>query len=197
MGGVDKGLQLFAGLPLALHAARRLGAQTSAVAINANRHLDTYRAFGFPVWSDATFTGDSSAAEAADWHGPLAGMCAGLSHCTTPWLATVPCDSPLFPHDFVQRLAQAASAQGVGAVMAAVAAPPTNQEARAQPVFSLLHVDLLASLTRYLACGGRKTGHWLHSQHCAVEVFDNAEQAFANANTLSELTALAELAKFN
>lgn len=185
MGGVDKGLQLFAGMPLAQHAAQRLAAQCGTVAINANRYLDVYQSFGYLVWADAAFTSGNHDAEPADWQGPLAGMCAGLSRCTTPWLATVPCDSPLFPHDVVRRLAQAASAQSVGTVMAAVAAP--DDEPRNQPVFSLLHVEVLDSLRRYLEGGGRKTGEWLRSQQCAVVVFDDAEQAFANVNTLAEL----------
>ena len=36
MGGADKGLQPFHGVPLALHSLRRLQAQTGAAAVNAN-----------------------------------------------------------------------------------------------------------------------------------------------------------------
>lgn len=187
MGGMDKGLQRFAGTPLAQHAAQRLGAQVGSVAINANRHLDAYQAFGYPVWPDTPFTGQQRDAS-EDWQGPLAGMCAGLSRCTTAWLATVPCDSPLFPLDLVLRLSEAAAAPGVQAVMAAVAMP--EQAPRTQPVFTLLHVDLLPSLIQYLADGGRKTGEWLRKEACSVVDFDNALQAFANANTLDELAAL-------
>src|SRR6202035_798483 len=48
-----------------------------------------YQGLGCPVWPD----------EPADFSGPLAGMLAGLNHCTTRYLATVPCDSPNFPLD--------------------------------------------------------------------------------------------------
>lgn len=193
MGGVDKGLQLFAGVPLAQHAAQRLSRQTGCVAINANRYLDTYRSFGYPVWPDARRSPDGALAESAEWQGPLAGMRAGLASCTTPWLATVPCDSPLFPANLVQVLAQAACSQGVRAVMASAATH--DHAARPQPVFSLLHQDLLGSLTRFLASGGRKTGEWLRSEHCAVVVFDNLHHAFTNANTLADLAALEALAE--
>ena len=193
MGGVDKGLQLFAGTPLAQHAAQRLSRQTGCVAINANRYLDTYRTFGYPVWPDAKPTGDDVPAESDAWQGPLAGMRAGLGSCTTPWLATVPCDSPLFPANLVQSLTQAACGQGVRAVMASAATQ--EHPARPQPVFSLLHQDLLDSLTRFLASGGRKTGEWLRSEHCAVVVFDNLNHAFTNANTMADLAALEGLAK--
>ena len=53
MGGIDKGLQLFRGVPLAQHALRRLGAQAGTTAINANRNIDRYEAMGAPVWPDA------------------------------------------------------------------------------------------------------------------------------------------------
>ena len=46
MGGVDKGLQLHDGMPLALHALLRLAPQVGAMMINANRNLDAYAADG-------------------------------------------------------------------------------------------------------------------------------------------------------
>jgi molybdopterin molybdotransferase len=85
MGGVDKGLQNHAGAPLAMHALMRLGHQVGEVLINANRNLGAYEAFGVPVWPDAN----------ADYAGPLSGFLAGLEHCDTPYLVTVPCDSPV------------------------------------------------------------------------------------------------------
>ncbi len=94
MGGVDKGLQLHLGVPLAQHALERLRPQVAALMLNANRNLPAYQAMGVPVWPD----------EMADFPGPLAGMLAGLMHGRTPYLVTVPCDSPNFPDDLVARL---------------------------------------------------------------------------------------------
>ena len=42
MGGVDKGLQNFNGIPLALHTLMRLGPQVESVMVNANRNLSAY-----------------------------------------------------------------------------------------------------------------------------------------------------------
>jgi molybdenum cofactor guanylyltransferase len=53
MGGVDKGLQLHGGIPLAKHALLRLRPQVASVLINANRNEAVYEAFGAPVWPDA------------------------------------------------------------------------------------------------------------------------------------------------
>lgn len=201
MGGVDKGLQRFCGLPLARHAAQRLRAQTGALAINANRHLDEYRAFGFPVWPDAASQGSpridahgSGDPRTEVSRGPLEGIRTGLEQCRTLWLVTVPCDSPWFPLDLVEHLAHAAHAVGADAAMAALSAQHGANESPGrglftQPVFSLLSVNLLESLTRYLDGGGRKAGGWMRAQNCTVVVFDEPE-AFANANTFAELHAL-------
>ena len=53
MGGVDKGLQNYRGMALALHALLRLQPQVGTVMINANRNLGAYEAMGAPVWPDA------------------------------------------------------------------------------------------------------------------------------------------------
>ena len=99
MGGADKGLQNFTGVPLALHTLLRLAPQVGEVMINANRNLAAYESFGVPVWPDAAGLGDYS--------GPLAGFLTGLERCETPYLLTGPCDTPLFNLDLVERLAQA------------------------------------------------------------------------------------------
>lgn len=184
MGGVDKGLQLFNGEPLALHAIRRLAPQVGRLMVNANRHLADYEAFGVPVWTDSL----------ADYPGPLAGFLAGLEHCTTPWLLTVPCDTPLFPPDLAARLAEAvASSDAEIAMAAAPEAVDGNTVLRPQPVFCLLRASLHGSLRRFIAAGGRKVHAWT-AQHRTVEApFDrpgDAPDAFFNANTLAELHAL-------
>ena len=176
MGGIDKGLQLFRGVPLAQHALRRLGAQAGATAINANRNIDRYEAMGAPVWPDAL----------PDHPGPLAGFLAGLAHCETPYLLTVPCDSPLFPTDLATRLARALAAQQADIAMAATLEGGVEQ---VQPVFCLLRRELRASLQDFIEGGQRKIDRWTAMHRCAVVRFDNV-QAFANANTLAELEQL-------
>lgn len=181
MGGLDKGLQLFQGQPLALHAARRLAPQVGPLLLNANRHLDDYAAFGWPVHAD-TLQG---------YPGPLAGMLAGLTHCTTPWLVTVPCDSPVFPLDLVARLAS--GLHTAGARVAVACAPDGEGRMRKQPVFSLIDATLRDDLAAFVAQDGRKIGAWLARHGCAEVAFgppEDAGDAFANANTLDELRAL-------
>lgn len=185
MGGVDKGLQSFRGIPLALHALMRLQMQTGATMVNANRNLAAYEAFGTPVWPDVL----------SDYAGPLAGFLTGLERCETPWLLTVPCDTPLFPLDLASRLMTAASEQN--ADMAMAAAPEVDGaghiSVRPQPVFCLMRVDLLESLVAFTQAGGRKIDAWTGQHPCAIVPFDQPgddPKAFYNANTLAELHAL-------
>ena len=185
MGGADKGLQPFHGVPLALHSLRRLQAQTGAAAVNANRNLATYATFGVPVWTDASDGFD----------GPLSGFMAGLSHCASPWLATVPCDTPLFPPDLVQRLAAAVVQAQADLALAYAPEPDAAGQAvlRPQPVCCLLHRSLLPSLQAYTQAGGRRVGAWARQQRMVAVPFDapgDDPRAFSNANTLAELYGL-------
>ncbi len=183
MGGVDKGLQNFNGVPLALHTLLRLSPQVGDVMINANRNLAAYESFGVPVWPDSTSMGDFA--------GPLAGFMTGLERCETPYLLTVPCDTPLFPHDLVARLAKALEEQS--ADFAVASAPEEDGQTRTQPVFCLMGTHMLESLHRFTQAGGRKIDAWT-AQHKVVHVPFNLPgddtQAFFNANTLAELHQL-------
>ncbi|MBT9487928.1 MAG: molybdenum cofactor guanylyltransferase MobA [Rubrivivax sp.] len=176
MGGVDKGLQNHHGIPLALHALLRLQPQVGELMINANRNLGAYEALGAPVWPDVL----------PDYPGPLAGLLAGLERCETPYLVTVPCDTPNFPADLVARLAQALQAEGADIAMAA-----TNEDGvlRTQPVFCLLRTELMEDLVAYLQAGERKIDRWTARHRVAVVPFDDAA-AFFNANTVAELQQL-------
>ena len=187
MGGIDKGMQNFRGLPLALQTLMRLQLQShplQEVLINANRNLAAYESLGVPVWPDSI----------DGYAGPLAGFLTGLERCETPLLLTVPCDTPLFPLDLVERLLHAL--QGQDADMAMAAAPEADGAVRAQPVFCLIKTDLLESLVKFTQGGGRKIDAWTAQHNCAVVPFDqigDSTHAFANANTLAELQQLEAL----
>ena len=176
MGGADKGLQNYLGMPLAMHALMRLSPQVGEVLINANRNLAAYESMGAAVWPDPV----------ADYPGPLAGWLAGLEHCQTPYMLTVPCDTPGFPADLAARLTQALTREGAEIAMAATM---ENGQLQLQPVFCLLDAMLLESLMAFLNSGQRKIDRWTARHRCATVVFDEAS-AFFNVNTLAELHAL-------
>ena len=176
MGGIDKGLQAHRDVPLALHALLRLAPQVGHVMINANRNLAAYEAMGAPVWTD----------DLPDFAGPLAGFLTGLERCETLYLATVPCDSPLFPDDLVARLAGALAAADAELAMACTV---ERGLPRLQPVFCLMKATLLESLVRFTHDGGRKIDRWT-AEHACVNVPFPDEHAFFNANTLADLQQL-------
>lgn len=187
MGGVDKGLQPFRGLPLVQQTRLRLQQQSRVpdpIVVNANRHLETHAALGCEVWPD-TLTG---------FAGPLAGFLTGLQRCRTPLLLTVPCDTPLFPLDLVERL-QAALADEEADIAMAMAREGQDPQGplRPQPVFCLLRTGLQQSLADFMHLGGRKIDAWTAQHRCARVAFDRPQDgpnAFFNANTLQELQQL-------
>jgi molybdopterin-guanine dinucleotide biosynthesis protein A len=179
MGGVDKGLQTHQGIPLAMHALLRLAPQVGHVMINANRNLGAYESMGVPVWPDPL----------PDYAGPLAGWLAGLEHCETRYLVTVPCDTPDFPADLVPRLADALEREHAEIAMAATREPDADGRLQVQPVFCLLESALMESLVRFLQDGQRKIDRWTAQHRCVEVVFDDAA-AFFNANTPAELQQL-------
>ncbi len=181
MGGADKGLQNFRGMPMAMFTLLRLAPQVAELMINANRNLAAYESFGVPVWPDSL----------ADYAGPLAGFLTALERCETEYLVTVPCDTPLFPQDLVARLCEALEREGAEIAMAA--AREDDGQVRAQPVFSLLRRELMDSLVRFTQAGGRKIDAWTAQHRTVLVPFDregDGAAAFANANTLAELHKL-------
>ncbi|MEO8923573.1 MAG: molybdenum cofactor guanylyltransferase MobA [Caldimonas sp.] len=175
MGGVDKGLQMHLGVPLAQHALQRLRPQVGALAVNANRHLAQYEAMGVPVWPDAL----------AEYPGPLAGMLAGMQRCRTPYLVSVPCDTPNFPLDLVARRAGGVEPEGDRAM----AVTREDGVLHRQPVFILMKVGLRESAAAFLESGRGKIGLWAGQHRCSEVIFEEAS-AFFNANTSADLAQL-------
>jgi molybdopterin-guanine dinucleotide biosynthesis protein A len=183
MGGVDKGLQMFRGQTLVQHAIARLQPQVSQVLINANRKPADYAMTGLKVIADT---------ELAD-NGPLSGFLTGLQHCDTEWLVTVPCDSPFFPLNLVEKLSQALADKQ--SLIAMVQTPRLHDHTwELQPVFCLMHRSLIHSLKDYFASGQRKISDWAIQQGsvamCQMAATENEHFAFMNVNTLQELQDL-------
>ncbi len=180
MGGIDKGLIPFKGIPLIESALERLKPQVHTILINANRNHSIYSSYGYPVLAD----------EDDSFSGPLAGFVAGLKACKTPYLLTVPCDSPLFPLDLANQLVDSLKTNQVKIGYAS--SQDTAGKIWAQPVFCLMHKDLLGSLKIFLESGERKIDRWFSQENACSVLFAN-EKAFTNANTPEELAQLESL----
>ena len=177
MGGIDKGLIPFHHRPLIESAINRLKPQVGSIMINANRNIEQYAAYGFPMVSDA----DSS------FSGPLAGFAAGLKACPTEYVVTAPCDSPLLPTNLVELLVTKMTEGSFDLVYASSKDPAGKTWA--QPVFCLMRVSLSKSLEEFISLGDLKIDRWFKELNSSTVVFDS-ESAFANINTPEELLTL-------
>lgn len=178
MGGKDKGLLETDGTPLVLRIASVLRPQVGTLVINANRNLERYREFGYPVIQDIR----------GDFFGPLVGMASALQTLKTPYLLAVPCDSPLLPHDLSARLFHALR-RNDAEISAA------HDGTRMQPVFVLLRRELLPDLLSYLDSGGRKIDTWYAQHRLALADFSDRTEAFLNLNTPAEWNTLKQRMK--
>jgi molybdenum cofactor guanylyltransferase len=175
MGGQDKGLVELNGKPMVEYVLSIVEAQAGAIVINANRSLDRYAHYGYPVIAD----------ELSDFQGPLAGMASCMARAATSYILTAPCDSPLLPEDLGPRLYEALIR---GHADIAVA----YDGARMQPVFSLLKRDLRGSLIAFLTEGERKIDLW-YARHRMVKAdFADRPETFLNINTPQECAALSK-----
>ncbi len=171
MGGVDKGLQLLRGKPMAQWVIERFAPQVDELLINANQNIEQYQGLGYRVIPDAI----------GGFAGPLAGLHRGLSEATHPLVVTAPCDSPFLPLDLVAQLKAALEKNNADLAVAKTGDQP-------HPVFSLCRKSVLTSLTAFLESGGRKIDAW-YAQLKVVEVQFADEAAFRNINTREELAA--------
>lgn len=181
MGGVDKGLQMLHGEPLALHVMRRLAPQAGPLLISANRHTARYAELGEPF--HATVISDTL----PDFPGPLAGLLAGLRAARTSFVLSAPCDTPGLPTDLADRLAAALDARDSG--IATVTTTDAQGDTSIHPVFALVRTSLADDLEGFLQAGERKVRTW-YARHRAVEVAFPDERTFYNINSLQELADL-------
>lgn len=173
MHNQDKGLLQFRGRALVSYALQAMTAVSSQVLINANRNIDQYSQFGYPVVTDDT----------ENFDGPLAGVLAAMRLAQYPVIIVMPCDSPLLEAKHLKRLLDSLY-QNASEIAVAF------DGERLHPVFLALKTSLLDSLQAYLQKGERKIDRWL-VQHQMIKVdFSDQPEIFTNINTLAELNQL-------
>lgn len=148
LGGADKGLALYRGLPLIRHVLTALEPQSSERIVSANRHLEIYASFGVRVVADTV------------GHGPLAGLAALLAAARHDWLLCVPCDAPTLPGDLAAGLWQAASTAGADAAV-------LHDGQHMHPTFCLVHTRL-AGAAHSAAAASMGLSAWLSLQGAAL-----------------------------
>ena len=171
--GEDKGLIPVAGKPMIEHVLDALAPQCDDIVISANRNLDAYAEYGWPIVPD----------QLSDFPGPLAGLAAGMQVASNEWVMLTPCDTPLIGSDLARRLWDALSEQE-----SRVAAAHDGR--RSQPAFALVHRSLLADLQDYLASGERKIDPWFDRQQRAFADFSDCPETFINVNSAADRSEL-------
>lgn len=170
MGGVDKGLQTLHGKPLFQFIYDRLHSQVEHISVNANRNQAIYATAGLPVFGD----------NIEGFQGPLSGILTALERSETDFVLFVPCDSPFFPDNLLEKLKSAVVFRGVSIAY-------VHDGEREHPTFCLMARSLKEKLAAYLATGERRMLQFMR-QNGAVSVdFSENKAAFTNINTLDEL----------
>ncbi len=169
----DKGLIQFKGKPLVSYAIEHMAAVVDQLMINANRNLEQYRNFQYPVIADKSDSFD----------GPLAGVLAAMEMAEFKHLLVMPCDSPYFSEQHLNRLLA-----GMIDEQAEIAVAYDGE--RLHPVLLALKTSLASSLEDYLATGERKIDRWLVQHNLAKIDFSDEPSIFQNINTLEELETL-------
>ena len=170
---IDKGLALLHGRPLVAHVRHYMAEQVGPLWISANRHQSDYRRYGQVLPDDPVY---------GTYAGPLAGVATALRRLQTPWLLTLPVDTPYLPDDLVTRLA--ARAQQGALLVSAIT------EHGAFPLCMLVHRTLAMSLHYALLAGQRKVRAWQADAGGVDVQFDAQGQAFFNINSLHDLETL-------
>jgi molybdopterin-guanine dinucleotide biosynthesis protein A len=180
MDGVDKGLLEIGATTMVSRIAGQLQQQCAGLIINANRNREKYAALGHPVYPDVL----------PDYQGPLSGMYTGLSHISTEWMITAPCDGPFVADDYVTRMAGELQSRGCRLAVASC-------DTRLQPVYALMHISLREDLDEFLKTGERKIDRWYCRHDYAVVDFSHYAEMFENINTPQQLQDLCQLLQSN
>ena len=173
MGGQDKGLIELAHKPMIEYVLNSIEPQVDDIIINANRNQAVYGRYGFAVVAD----------QIGGYCGPLAGMASGLQAAKTPFVVTVPCDSPLIPDDLVQKLYSTLQDED-----AEICTALSN--GRLQPVFTVMKTEVLSSMLDFLNNGERKIDKWFEQHRLAIADFSEQPDTFININSAEELAEI-------
>ncbi len=168
----DKGLVKLNNRPLIEYVLEATSPQNQNILINANQNIAQYRDYGYPVVSD----------DFAEFQGPLAGVAAAMGRVETPYILTLPCDTPFVEPDYQQKMWSALQSQQTDLVVA-------FDGQRLQPIHALIPVGLHADLLKFLAGKTRRVDSWYSQYAVGLVDFSAKARMFCNLNTPDELKA--------
>lgn len=178
MRGMDKGLAQYKNTPLIKLVIKKIEPQVSNIIISANRNIEQYKNFGYPVVTDL----DSASNQKNNndvYQGPLAGIAASLPLCTNEWVFIIACDMPLISDTIVSQLENNLKANNDKTIVIAEA----NKKLQ---LAMLLNKNLLTSIQLSLENNQLKLMQWVSSNQISVVEF-SAENEFRNFNYFKDL----------
>lgn len=179
--GSDKAAVMLGGRPLLSHIIERLSPQAVGISINSNTATGLDFASGIGVFADTV----------PGYVGPMAGVLSAMRHTARQFpaashVATVPTDTPFFPHDLIVRLQ--------GAITLPTQIAVAWSAGAMHPVFALWPVDLAGELEHWLLTDDKRRVRSFIESHVMVSVdFPLIETAagpidpFFNINTPADL----------
>lgn len=173
MSGRDKGLIEWNGRPMVSYSVDVLRKIADPVYVSANRHLCEYESLGLRVVADGV----------VGFQGPLAGVLSAMKLAQTPYLVTLPCDTPLIDIEVLNRLVAAFLTEEADVCVA-------GDGQRLHPVIMIAACVLAPSIEEFLVSGERKLQLWLRHHKAAVVDFRDCAHKLANINTPEELLGL-------
>jgi len=175
MEGLDKGLIKLANKALIEYVINTIQQHVNQTLISANRSIDEYQQFGFPVISD----------DKNEFNGPLSGICEALKSCNSKYLLVLPCDCPFIAADIIEKLYRSAEENNSDVVL-------IHDGQYLQPLFSLISKNSLPSLEECIAAKNFKVKQWMTDQNHSI-VKDRRTMMFFNINNKNDLESAEKL----
>lgn len=172
MGGVDKGLVAWRGKPLIAHLHQLTRPLTDDLIISCNRNHEVYAPYADQLVSDGN----------TDFHGPLAGIRAGLAVARHGWLLVLPCDAPLVDRPLLEAM-RGLAAQTQAPLM-------LRRGAQWEPLFSLLPVSIGPAVEQAWQAGKRSPRQVFEGQGAVYLDLAEDDARLANLNTPQLLRSL-------
>ena len=184
MDGEDKGLVLYKNKPLIESVIGKIKPQVDNIVVNANRNIERYKKFGYPVVNDSA---SNQGNNKNIYQGPLAGIAAALPRCKNEWVFIIACDMPLISDIIVSQLEASLKTDDFKVNnrnnQKTIAIAEVNEKFQ---LAILLNKNLLPSIQLSLKNDQLKLMQWVNSNKITPVSF-STETEFRNVNYFKDL----------
>lgn len=188
----DKGLICLDGKPMIQRQIEWMKPQVDNIIISANRNIETYKAYGYPVLTDHLSKQNQAEQVAGklEFNGPLFGLYQGLLHTKTTHLFVHPVDLPLLPSDTLKKILDYANQQiSKGLSDNQVSVNYFLKTSQREHFLSLfIAKDLVNRLRQNLENNQLRVGRFLQENDVKGVDLGIPESSFANFNHTEDFT---------